>query len=129
MPYLFVYGSLKRGFKQHDRHMKGARFLAATRTREAAYTLLAVLDPDATDHYPTLALGGACHIQGEVYEIGEDTLKMLDEYEGENYRRITVPLESGQEAIAYLYEGADIETQAVHPRIRINGDTAEWIVG
>ena len=128
MPNIFVYGSLKRGFKQHDRHMKGARFVAATRTNEPAYTLIAMLDPDASAHYPSMKTGGQHHVAGELYEVSDAALSMLDEYEGENYNRATIALENGQSAFTYLYAGGDVETATEHPRIRLDGSTAEWIV-
>ncbi len=128
MPHIFVYGSLKRGFKQHERHMKGARFVAATRTKEAAYTLMAVLDPDASDHYPSMKTGGTLHVAGELYEVNDAALSMLDEYEGENYNRVTIALENGQEAFTYLFTDNDIKTTTSHKRIRTEGQTAEWIV-
>lgn len=129
MPFIFVYGSLKRGFKQHDRHMKTAHFVAATRTRDAAYDLLAVLDSDATDAYPTIRQGGSHKIMGEVYEIDDAGFKMLDEYEGDDYHRLVIALENGQEAHAYFYDGQDIETTGDHQRIETNGDTQNWLVG
>jgi gamma-glutamylaminecyclotransferase len=128
MAYIFVYGSLKRGFKQHDRHMKSARFIAATRTKDAAYELVAVLDPDATDHYPSMKKDGKLKIKGEVYEITDAALASLDEYEGTDYNRTTVALENGLESYVYLFHDSDIETTTTHPRIRKDGDTAEWIV-
>lgn len=128
MPHIFVYGSLKRGFKQHNRHMKSAQFVAATRTRNAAFEMLAVLDPDATDHYPSIKAGGAFHIAGEVYKISERDLEMLDEYEGPGYNRVTIPLENGMESFVYVFSKTDIPTTADHPRIRTEGDTKEWLV-
>ena len=128
MPHIFVYGSLKRGFKQHERHMKGARFIAATKTKDAGYTLMAVLDPDASDHYPSMKKGGKQKIVGELYEVSDAALSLLDEYEGENYNRASIALENGDTALTYIFTENDIETATTHPRIRIDGDSAEWIV-
>lgn len=128
MPHIFVYGSLKRGFKQHERHMKGAHFVAATKTKDAQYTLMAVLDPDASDHYPSMKTGGQHKIVGELYEVSEQALRLLDEYEGEHYNRVTIALENGQTAFTYIFTDNDIETATTHPRIRLAGDSAEWIV-
>ena len=108
--------------------MKSARFVASTSTKDAAYELVAVLDPDATDHYPSLKKGGTSKIKGEVYEITEAALASLDEYEGSGYNRTTIALENGIESYVYLFGDSDLETTTTHPRIRVEGNTAEWIV-
>ena len=44
-------------------------------------------------------------VEGMVFEISEADLAAADEYEVDDYRRITVPLRSGGEAWAYVFAG------------------------
>ena len=128
MHKLFIYGSLKRGFKQHDRHMQTAHFIDEVETAQAAYTLVAVLDPDSDTPFPGLVEGGETRIKGELYEIGENALARLDEYEGDDYSLVEVALNNGQTALAYAYTGQDIPVTPAHPYIRATGDLREWVV-
>lgn len=69
---LFVYGALRKG-ASNDWRMKDARWLGPA---EVAGTLVKI------DWYPGLVLGEEGRVKGEVYEIGPDLLKELDEFEG-----------------------------------------------
>ena len=44
-------------------------------------------------------------VHGQVLTITEDDLMAADEYEVDDYRRITVPLRSGGEAWVYVFAG------------------------
>ena len=44
-------------------------------------------------------------VEGMVFAIGEADLAAADEYEVDDYRRITVPLRSGGEAWVYVFAG------------------------
>ncbi len=44
-------------------------------------------------------------VEGMVFEICEADLSAADEYEVDDYRRITVPLRSGGEAWVYVFAG------------------------
>ena len=44
-------------------------------------------------------------VEGMVFEISEADLAAADEYEVDDYRRITVPLRSGGEAWVYVFAG------------------------
>lgn len=127
MVQIFVYGSLKRGFKQHERHMKGARFVCEAQTAEAAYHLVAITEPDLDFIYPAMVTGGTYHIKGEVFDIEEALLKRLDEYEGESYQRSEIALAGGKSALAYVYQTCPhTHTDADHPRILTQGDLQSW---
>lgn len=125
---LFVYGSLKRGFKQHDRHMRTARFICVAQTAEPVFSLVAVCDSDADNPYPGMMTGGAYHIKGELYEIDDALLKRLDEYEGEGYQRIEIALDNGDSAQTYVYIGKDTVISEDHPYVRIEGRMREWFI-
>jgi gamma-glutamylcyclotransferase (GGCT)/AIG2-like uncharacterized protein YtfP len=69
---IFVYGALRKG-ASNDWRMKDARWLGPA---EVEGTLLKI------DWYPGLVLGSGGSVKGEVYEIGPELLKELDEFEG-----------------------------------------------
>jgi gamma-glutamylaminecyclotransferase len=91
---LFVYGSLKRGFRHHS-ELAGADFLAEART-VPGYTLIS-LGP-----YPALIVSGSDLVVGELYRVTQSHLHRLDIFEGSDYERREVALESGITAQAYL---------------------------
>lgn len=93
---LFVYGSLLRGEENHGA-LLGARFVAEART-VPRYSLVS-LGP-----YPALVPGGSTAVVGEVYEVTEELLCALDEFEGvpEHYLRVDVEIEGGEPAFAYV---------------------------
>ncbi len=93
----FIYGTLKRGHRAHDR-LAGQRFL-----REAA----------TAPHYRLVDAGGfpglvsGTHsVQGELWELTQDRLRELDDYEGVAegiYARARIEMSDGSAASAYLY--------------------------
>jgi gamma-glutamylcyclotransferase (GGCT)/AIG2-like uncharacterized protein YtfP len=97
---LFVYGTLKRGQRNH-RLLDGQEFVRAARTRPG-YRLLD-LGP-----YPGLVesdTGGA--IEGEIYRVDAATLLRLDAFEGPQYRRAVIKVQDAGDTVeGYLYQGA-----------------------
>jgi len=91
---LFVYGSLKRGFLHHS-ELEGAHFQAEVRTIRG-YTLVSL------GAYPALIVSGSDHVVGELYRVTREHLLRLDVFEGTDYERGEVELESGTRAHAYL---------------------------
>ncbi len=75
MHRVFVYGSLKRGAERNDL-LKTAVFAGKAITA-APYRMLDGPYPVLLDNGP-----GGHRVTGEVYEIDDDTLKALDDYEG-----------------------------------------------
>lgn len=94
---LFVYGSLKCGQKHH-RQLRGAPLLASVATAPR-YVLLNL------GAYPAL-FDGAEVVHGELYAVESDTLTLIDEFEGEAYRRAEVELADGSRAQAYFLRAA-----------------------
>jgi gamma-glutamylcyclotransferase (GGCT)/AIG2-like uncharacterized protein YtfP len=120
MPLLFVYGTLKRGFPLHH-HLGPSRFVAAARTGPgfALYRL---------DWYPAMvAEAEATGVTGELFEVSEPLLAVLDEVESVPYlyHRVQVPIvECDGEprtnlALAYVYQ------QPVAGRERLG--SGEWV--
>ena len=100
---LFVYGALRKG-ASNDWRMKDAKWLGAA---EVPGTLVKI------DWYPGLVLEGETLVQGEVYEVGLDLLKELDEFEGiglkdnpnGEYRRIQAEVSlGGKLETIWIYE-------------------------
>ena len=90
---LFVYGSLKRGFRHHDL-LFGARFRGEAETA-AGYHLVLL------GEYPALAQGGDGTVTGELYSVDDELLARLDRFEGPDYERRGVRLSA--EGIAHAY--------------------------
>lgn len=93
---LFVYGSLKRGFRHHGM-LGGAPFERSARTAKG-FRLV------CQGEYPALVSGGTGSVQGELYSVTAALLVELDRFEGcpELYRREKVPLEDGSSALSYV---------------------------
>lgn len=93
--YLFVYGTLKKGFSRHEL-MEGSHLLCKTRT----LTSFAMID---LHHFPgVLKDQHVSPIYGEAYDIDGDLLGKLDDYEGDWYYREHVELEAGFRAWMYF---------------------------
>ncbi len=105
-PYLFVYGSLKRGLPAHHL-LAGQRFVATARTPP----LYRLYD---SGPYPCLVAdperGVAIH--GEIWEVDEAALSRLDRYEGvpDLFVRQAIRLADFTSPVwVYLYRG-DVST-------------------
>jgi gamma-glutamylcyclotransferase (GGCT)/AIG2-like uncharacterized protein YtfP len=98
---LFVYGSLRRGFRAQGlmRHL-GARYLGKAGVRGRLFNL---------GEFPGAmkATGPSQRVLGELYYLrgAVRALKSLDRYEGRQYRRevTEVELESGRRGQAWIY--------------------------
>ena len=66
-----------------------------------------VIATSASDRHPILKPTDRADaaVEGMVFEISEADLAAADEYEVDDYRRITVPLRSGGEAWVYVFAG------------------------
>ena len=76
MNLMFIYGTLKRGYQRHSA-LVNQRFLGVAMT-EPKYAIYQI------SGFPALvedAVSGK-EIWGELYEVGSDTLEILDEIEG-----------------------------------------------
>ena len=107
---VFVYGTLQRGGTLHE-HLAGQQFVGAAQTRED-YRLYRI------DWYPGLvdasSPGQGLAIHGEVWDVDEVTLAVLDQVEDVEsglYERRPIRLQKPfdqTEVIAYFYLG-DVE--------------------
>ncbi len=136
MDFVFVYGTLKRGFPYHESGLKGAHFVGRCRTREA-YPLVV----GGRWFSPILLAepGVGRRVIGEVYEADDAKLAELDALEGAHQptgydrARVTVePVDGGAafEAWSYFKDRANVdvihadvlEEYALDPRYVPAGD-------
>lgn len=90
---LFVYGSLKRGQRNHH-ELGSARFVAEVSTvPQFALRVMA--------GYPLL-VAGARSIHGELFTLPTARLASLDAFEGQPYERRQIDLTDGRCATAYM---------------------------
>lgn len=100
MPRLFVYGSLRRGERNHA-FLHGARFLGRTTTRPR-YTLR------HSGLTPGMAENGHQSVAGELYELDAAHLVRLDRLGGALYQRGEVELADGSAAQAFFMPEAHV---------------------
>ncbi len=94
--YLFVYGTLKKGYTNHYLLSRaGARFIGDAWVE--GYTIL--------DQFVPVAVPAPkeCRVYGELYRVDKDTIKILDMFE-EGYKRVTTTVAIGEKKYrAYIY--------------------------
>ena len=100
VPRLFVYGSLRRGERNHD-FLIGACFLSRVVTRPRYSLRASGMTPGLADH-------GEQAVQGELYELDAAHLTRLDRLGGAPglYERKEVELSDGSSADAYFMPDA-----------------------
>jgi Gamma-glutamyl cyclotransferase, AIG2-like len=66
-----------------------------------------VVPTSGSDRHPILRPTARpdAHVDGTVFAISEQELGAADEYEVDDYRRISVPLRSGPHAWVYVFAG------------------------
>jgi gamma-glutamylaminecyclotransferase len=97
---LFVYGTLRRGFENHEAYLRHARFIGTAVTLDKFALFL--------DDFPYLNKTPAVSsVVGEIYQVDDRTLGHIDCLEGhpEQYRRepIIVMTEQGRKYSAWAY--------------------------
>lgn len=99
---VFVYGTLKRGYWNHDRFLRNAEFVGTGRTTDR-FDMVSV-------GYPVAFESGRHQILGEVFDVDRETLTDLDalESEGRNYNRRLqlVQMDSGEIELCMMYVSA-----------------------
>jgi gamma-glutamylcyclotransferase (GGCT)/AIG2-like uncharacterized protein YtfP len=98
---VFVYGTLKSGKRRNFYLTRdNAKLLGEVKT-EAKYMLYKPLFTD----YPCMSeCKQGISVEGELWEVTDETLAALDSVEGvpHLFHRATIKLDNGEEAIAYL---------------------------
>lgn len=108
---LFVYGTLRKDFSLPLKEAVASEllYIGTGRVKASLYDLGA---------YPGAVKEGNSEIVGDVFELRNETvLAVLDEYEGDEYRREieAVKLSSGEtvEAWMYWYKGTKTESMLI----------------
>ena len=89
--YLFVYGTLKKGFPNHDHYMRSARDLGKYQTIEKYPLVLC-----GPRYVPCMIFspGDGQHVEGQLYEVDEECLNRIDALErvkdSDGYRRTLI---------------------------------------
>lgn len=88
---LFIYGTLRKEAKSH---IKPSRSLGLDSVQGKIY--------DINRHYPGFKHGKG-KVIGEVVEIDEANLNLIDAYEGNEYKRVRITTNNKIEAWIYEY--------------------------
>lgn len=104
---VFVYGTLLRGEPNHEL-LGDSAFLGEART-DPAFSLVSM------GSFPAMIRGGSTSVVGELYEVNNEVLRILDGLEGHPqwYRRTALVLTNGMSAHAYLMEPSEVEGRPV----------------
>lgn len=107
---VFVYGTLKKGFPNHNNYMGSAKRLGKYQTVEKYPLVLC-----GARYVPCMinSPGKGHHVEGELYEVDDECLNRIDALEGiqdsDGYRRTVIRVSSSElksqdirEALAYL---------------------------
>ena len=96
---VFVYGSLKRGYGNHQHHLDKSEFLGQAETLPQ-YSLFSL------GAYPGVIKGGVTSVQGELYGVDKEGLRNLDRLEGHPsyYQREVIETSEGEAWIYLLPE-------------------------
>ena len=98
MTRIFVYGTLKRGCKNHH-WLAGQRFIAEART-QPIYRLY-----DMGGYPGMIRADNGVAVKGEIWEVDEGgmaRLDVLEDIEGGEYERLLIELE-GERVEGYLF--------------------------
>jgi len=102
--YVFVYGTLKRGKRNHE-VMDDSNFLGIATTKNADFDLISI-----GNAYPGM-IGGEYRVLGETYDVDTHTLSRLDRLEGSSYSREEIEIQDSDgnvvDAWVYLYRYAE----------------------
>lgn len=118
---VFVYGSLKKGFGNHD-ILSNSPLIARTHTVGRCFNMVSL------EAFPAVLSSGDYDIEGELYSVDEGTLETLDMLEGNGYLylRKKVLLASGHTAWMYfLIYHAEVKDD---PRVYVtNRHSKTWL--
>jgi gamma-glutamylcyclotransferase (GGCT)/AIG2-like uncharacterized protein YtfP len=110
---VFVYGTLRKGFSNHERFLNNSKCLGTYKTSQKYIMHSGGSIPfvskapkkvpnDLSDFISMRSK--FCKVLGEVYEVDDDTLLSLDRLEGHPtwYRREEIPIEGFGKAWMYI---------------------------
>lgn len=95
MNLLFVYGTLKKGCSNH--HLLGNLAPVSENFTDKQFRMLDL------GHFPAVVKDEkVSRIYGELYNVGSEMLKVLDDFEGKWFNRDEVVLDDGSRAAMYF---------------------------
>lgn len=100
---VFVYGSLKKGFRNNSAFLQTAKYVGKAITLDSHYAM------KSCGGFPVVTRGGIFGVEGELYEVNDLVLRNIDllESNGSLYRREVVPIvslaDNGNIVTAWLY--------------------------
>ena len=104
---LLVYGTMKRGFINHERLGRNRRYFGEVVTAAPMFGMKSC-QTGGMYRAPVAYLGGNLRVRGELYQITGDVLRNADMCEGhpDIYRRQPVRLQGRNQPVwIYLYVG------------------------
>jgi len=123
---IFVYGTLKKGFRLHH-YLEGAKFIRATMTLHAEHDLEAIGGEDISP-FPAM-VPGKFHVTGELYDVPDKILKAIEKLE-RRYERTQVILENTvPPAFFYLYKKKNPKILPDSPLVVLDSSkkTKTWV--
>lgn len=108
MELLFSYGTLQLDSVQKssfDRLLKGEKTrLFGYRVEQVKITDPEVLKASGQEYHPIVfeSENDSDYVEGTVFEITAEELAAADEYEVDDYKRVSVQLENGSNAWMYI---------------------------
>ena len=129
---VFVYGTLMKGERNHDRFLcgEGARFIAKAATREHRFTMVVTpsLSTPGRETPSVFQQENGHRLQGQVFAVDGTRLAQLDALEKE-YQRSLVDLDNGMQAWMYLKPQENIQvfaTVSAHLHLDRVNKSIEW---
>lgn len=122
--YVFVYGTLKRGLRNHHLLDQG-QYIQESCTRHACWQ---IIDCPSWTHpgmrSPAVLEKGQYHIKGEIYKIDRGTLQILDDLEkiNQHYKRQKIQLSDGPDSWMYINIVPDLEGDPQSTNIHVISD-------
>ena len=126
MKRLFVYGTLKHGFRAAE-YLKEATLICPSKTRDPIWGMVAYQPTDFP--YPAVQEGGESYISGEIYEVPEHLWEELDRYEEVHlgcYKRISIACDPDMMAEIYIDTDKKNIPMSDHPSIAYDAKTKTY---
>ena len=93
---LFVYGTLKKGFRNDFGFSRSP--IKFDKIKGKMYKV-----PGGDYSFPALILDEEGIVEGEIHQVSEEAMEIIDRIEGSMYKKVPVMTESGQECTVYAW--------------------------
>lgn len=124
--YVFVYGTLKKGYR-NAHLLETAEFICAAQTTDSVYRMLVFPSKAGGEYtYPAVFNDGVGNITGEVYKITDDILIKLDDLEDEGKRYLRRPVKLDCDIDAEFYLSIEFEKPGHNQNIKYDEKTKRY---